>query len=100
MQCPRCGAASDVLSTRPSEHHSTRRRRQCHNGHRFATLEVLPAATSRKTLQEAARAALAAAARWRRDRAIRKDPRPVAEIAREHGLTGARVRQIRSNNHG
>lgn len=96
MRCPRCAAASDVLDTRAGDNFSTRRRRECHNGHRFVTLEVLPAATSSKTLADAARAASAAAARWLRDMRIRRDPRPATEVARDLDLTEARVRQIRS----
>lgn len=40
--CPKCAAASDVLETRKAGY-LIRRRRLCHNGHRFSTLE-LPAA--------------------------------------------------------
>lgn len=96
MKCPRCGAASDVLESRPTPEMATRRRRECHNGHRFRTVEVLPAATNRRDLAAAARAAAAAIARWTRDRLIRTDPRPSTHVARDFGLTEARVRQIRS----
>lgn len=96
MKCPRCGAPSDVVETRPAPHHATRRRRTCFNGHRFVTLEVLPPATNRRDLAAAARAAVAAAQRWLRDARIRRDPRPATVVAREHDLTEARVRQIRA----
>lgn len=36
MKCPECGAESSVLETR-----GTRRRRQCRNGHRWSTDEVV-----------------------------------------------------------
>jgi hypothetical protein len=96
MKCPRCGAASDVLETRPGEHLTTKRRRECFNGHRFLTLEVLPPATNRRDLAAAAQAAMAAARRWTRDLRVRKDPRPSTHVARELGITDARVRQIRA----
>lgn len=35
MKCPHCGAWSEVLETR-----NARRRRQCANGHKFATVEI------------------------------------------------------------
>jgi transcriptional regulator NrdR family protein len=96
MKCPRCGAQSDVLDTRPGPHHTTRRRRECHNDHRFVTLEVLPPATNQRDLAAAARAAMVAAQRWLRDMRIRRDTRPATIVAREHDLTEARVRQIRA----
>lgn len=96
MNCPRCGAQSDVLDTRSGPHHTTRRRRECHNAHRFVTLEVLPPATNRRDLAAAARAAMAAAQRWLRDSRIRRDHRAATVVAREHDITEARVRQIRS----
>ena len=36
MRCPACGAVTFVKETR-----GTRRRRECFNGHRFSTKEVL-----------------------------------------------------------
>jgi transcriptional regulator NrdR family protein len=36
MKCPTCQVWTDVLETRQG-----RRRRQCANGHRFATVEIL-----------------------------------------------------------
>jgi hypothetical protein len=96
VKCPRCGADSEVLATRQDERAFTvRRRRQCFNEHRFYTLEVLPPATSQKTLADAARGAIERINRWRRDRLVLRDPRPSAHVARDLGLTGARVRQIR-----
>lgn len=40
MKCPRCGAQTDVLETRPWEYGTTYRRRVCHNNHRFTTVEI------------------------------------------------------------
>lgn len=95
MICPRCGAPSDVLSTRPGEHHTTRRRRECHHGHRFTTVEALPVAVNRRELAAAARHAARTASRWLRDLSIKADRRSATVVAREHKLTEARVRQIR-----
>lgn len=36
MRCPKCNAWTDVLETR-----SPRRKRQCANGHRFTTMELV-----------------------------------------------------------
>ena len=45
MNCPTCGAWSRVLSTR----RGTLRRRECANGHRFTTREVVvPARTPKE----------------------------------------------------
>lgn len=38
MKCPICNADSSVKETR---NHGTRRRRECFNGHRFTTIEVV-----------------------------------------------------------
>lgn len=41
MNCPRCDAWSNVLDTRARDDgHRTERRRQCANGHVFATVET------------------------------------------------------------
>lgn len=40
MKCPRCGADSSVKETRPFEHGTGYRRRECFNGHRFTTVEI------------------------------------------------------------
>lgn len=97
MKCPRCGAWSNVLDTRDGDHLTLRRRRQCGNGHRFTTLEVLPTALNRRDLAATARAAATAAARWARDLLIRKDKRSATDVARDHQITEARVRQIRAS---
>lgn len=48
MKCPHCNAWTEVLSTRGG----TRRRRECANGHRFTTQEVV---VPERTRKEAAR---------------------------------------------
>jgi transcriptional regulator NrdR family protein len=39
MICPKCGGWSEVLETRKSEF-GMKRRRECANGHKFATFEI------------------------------------------------------------
>ena len=41
MKCPECGAWTDVIETRKSEIYGYKRRRECANGHRFTTQEVI-----------------------------------------------------------
>jgi transcriptional regulator NrdR family protein len=41
MKCPECGTWSEVLETRDSKHFGHTRRRECGNGHRFSTQEVV-----------------------------------------------------------
>lgn len=62
-------------------------------------MEVLPQvvkAAGVGNLQATARATQASAKRWARDQAIAKDKRTATELARVHGITEARVRQIRA----
>lgn len=100
MICPTCGAWSEVSETRSAKQGMIKRRRVCANGHRFSTFEVLPqvvkAAGSGNTASTA-KAAAASAARWARDRSIARDLRPASQVAKDHGITEARVRQIRAS---
>lgn len=41
MKCPECGVWSSVVETRDSSMLGFRRRRECANGHRFTTQEVV-----------------------------------------------------------
>ena len=97
MKCPRCGATSDVAETRPGAHHTTRRRRECHNGHRFTTVEIHGPAFSNVAPRVAqyAQAMSNRITRWMRDMRIAKDPRPSRQVAQELGVNDSRVRQIR-----
>lgn len=90
MKCPTCGAWSTVLETR-----DTRRRRECANKHRFPTVEVVPGVVSAKDFRAYQRGAALRAKNWVRDRRILDDLRGSTAVAREHGITEARVRQIR-----
>lgn len=91
MKCPTCGAWSSVLATR-----GTTRRRECANGHRFSTLEVPPGVVSQKDYRAFRRGAALRARNWTRDRYIVADPRGSTTLARDLGITEARVRQIRA----
>lgn len=91
MKCPHCGAWTNVLDTR-----ATRRRRECANGHRFATVEVVPSVVNAKDYRAHLRGAALRAKNWVRDRRVADDPRGSTAIARELGLSEARVRQIRA----
>lgn len=99
MNCPTCGAWSEVTDTRAAPNDMIRRRRACANGHKFATFEVLPQVVRAAAGNAAAtaRASKASAARWARDRAIARDTRPATQVAADHGITEARVRQIRAS---
>jgi hypothetical protein len=82
MKCPKCGVWSSVLATRGAA-----RRRQCGNGHRFNTTEtVTGVAHGGRHVQH-----------WARNQAIRTSARSNSELAREHGISEARVRQIRNS---
>lgn len=99
MICPRCGAESQVTETREASMGTFRRRRQCFNGHRFTTFEVYEQTIKAAGLRDMAatwRKAKASAKMWWRDRAIIMDARSTGAVAAEHGITGARVRQIRA----
>lgn len=41
MKCPECGVWTVVKDVRPSDTYDYRRRRECANGHRFTTQEVV-----------------------------------------------------------
>lgn len=41
MNCPRCGAWTEVLETRTKQDNTKRRRYQCANLHRFTTIELI-----------------------------------------------------------
>lgn len=79
MNCPKCGAWSRVLDTR-----GPRRRRECANEHRFATVEHVSGQTGNHVQK------------WTRNQAVRADKRGNSELARIHGVSEARIRQIRS----
>ncbi len=98
MRCPTCGAWSEVKETRLNEA-STRRRRACANNHRFNTYEVLPSMlASTRDRQSATRKVKAAVERFKRNTLIVKallSGSTVTEVAKVHGLTEARIRQVR-----
>lgn len=96
MNCPTCGAWSEVLDTRATAStDTTRRRRQCANGHRFATVEVYAQMVNAGAVSRALAAIARARALWSRNQRILADERTAAEIAEEHGLSVKAVHSIR-----
>lgn len=78
MKCPHCAAWSSVLDTRGKS-----RRRECANGHRFRTVETVTGLPGNRVQK------------WARNQAIRADARGNSELARVHGVSEARIREIR-----
>lgn len=99
MNCPICGAPSDVLGfQRLEQEHRTDYARVCDRGHKFQTSEVhAPQLADRRELECAVRNITRRIARFKRDLAIAEDERPARVVAAEHGLTDTRVRQIRAS---
>lgn len=95
MKCPVCGAWSNVLATRTGPDEWLRRRRECANGHRFGTLEVLPTVVHKGTAAATTRAMSKRRELWKRDEAIRSDNRLQREIAADYGLTRHQVGKIK-----
>lgn len=98
MMCPFCGSDSKVKLSLPHPLElSTELHRTCSRGHNFLTYEVHP--TQLADLREmrcAVRNIRRRISHWHRDEAIRRDKRPIRQIADEYNLTDARVRQIRA----
>lgn len=78
MKCPHCGVHTYVLASR-----GTRRRRECANGHRFNTAETVLGLDGKRVQK------------WTRNKAICADLRSHSELARVHGVSEARIREIR-----
>lgn len=76
MKCPLCGTWSAVIDSR-----IPMRRRECANGHRFTTEEILNDRTMRLNL---------------RDEQILADERPQRLIAADHGLSINQVSAIKN----
>lgn len=98
MKCPECGAWSEVKESREGEALTFRRRRLCANGHLFTTYEVHPQTkkAAQRDLLATARRIEARVKRWARDQQLIRSARSADDLAREHNLTAARVRQIRA----
>lgn len=96
MKCQKCGADSLVLATRAYEDVFLRRRRECFNGHVFHTYEVYAANLDRRTLSVTRRGVRARAMQNRKKLRVLMNPDMTATaLAKELGITEARVRQIR-----
>ena len=99
MRCSTCGAPSDVLGfDRLDDEYRMDYFRVCERGHKFTTSEVhLSQLADKRELSCATRNIVRRVARYERDIAIAQDPRPARVVAEQHGLTDARVRQIRAS---
>lgn len=96
MKCPRCGAPSEVRETRDASLFTTRRRRECLNGHRFTTVEMHQAAacSAKQRLAALAQTIQRRAAQWQRDRAIALQlHRGWRALADQYGLTKGAIYQ-------
>jgi transcriptional regulator NrdR family protein len=96
MKCPTCAAWSEVLDTRNGPHETTKRRRECGNGHRFYTFEMLAPARNPGTMQRAILAVQSRRARWVRNQAIQRNPGDLtrSELALQTGLTVSMIKDI------
>jgi hypothetical protein len=97
MRCPTCGAESRPLAKQRNPlQHTVWIHRVCDRDHPFETMEVHPTQLADKRELECAVRNINRRIRlYERDIAIAADPRPTAEVAAEHDITEARVRQIR-----
>jgi hypothetical protein len=98
MKCPTCAANSVVLRYEQKEEHAAEHHRLCDNGHFFKTLEVYPTMVAdARELRCAINNIERRITRYHRDVGIAADPRSTTAVAADHGLTDARVRQIRAS---
>lgn len=96
VKCPKCGAPTEVLETRPYMGVFSRRTRLCFNEHKTSTYEVPASALDRRQLPVIKRGIKTREeARRRRLTVIRSPGVPASELASKLGITEARVRQIR-----
>lgn len=96
MKCPKCGEMGKASETRLTHGVFLRRARECPNGHRFTTYEVHAGNLDRRTLLATKRGISASTLAWQRREAVRSHTGSTSAVARELGITEARVRQIRA----
>ena len=95
MRCNKCAAESEVLETRKSAPW-VRRTRLCFNCHKFVTYEVYTGNIDRGTRDATVRGLqMVSLANQRRLRVKNGAAKTASQLARELGITEARVRQIR-----
>jgi transcriptional regulator NrdR family protein len=93
VKCSVCAAWTTVKETRETDRgHTLRRTRDCANGHRFQTYEVLPPIyrNDAKRVRQVVHAAEARGLRFRRDKEIVRDVLSGAknvDAAAKHGVT-------------
>lgn len=85
MKCPHCGVWSSVLETR-----GAKRRRECANGHRFATVEAVVNDVAYRNKQIVAELRAGATQTEVARRYGLKAPSEVSRIAKRAGLTDNR----------
>lgn len=105
MKCVQCGAWTEVLETRKADRgYTMRRMRECANGHRFPTFEVLGPVYRRDppTVRQTTVAAEVRAVTWKRDTEMARAARTEthAAVAGRYGLSRQAVtRAIRRVRH-
>lgn len=98
MRCPFCDAAAQ-LDGQPVAQPArvVWRVYVCAEGHHFSTAETHPKLLAdRRERSSALRRIDTAVALYKRNAAIRADPRPTRAVAAEYGITPTRVRQLRA----
>lgn len=106
MKCPKCGTSdSSVKETRLwMDGTMYQRRRECFNGHRFATFEVSErlAQTIKKYAEPSAAAVKKVSAYWKRDARIARDVVNgllIKEAADKYGICAPNVSRIVKRHH-
>ena len=95
MRCNKCAAESEVLETRKSAPW-VRRTRLCFNGHKFVTHEVYTGNIDRGTRDATVRGLqMMSLANQRKIRVKNGAAKTATQLAKELGVTEARVRQMR-----
>lgn len=98
MRCPTCDSWTSVLETREGDHGTTKRRRECANGHRFSSVEIsaVTYSRSRAAIMRSMATIKARVDRWKREAVIARDPRPAKVVAQEVGLHFSSVSKIKA----
>ena len=98
MRCSKCLAPSDVVDTRQVNGIFVRRRRECHNGHRFTTYEVCSRCLNAREVHRALLAAQRSAKLYAKQRAALKQPGvPASVLAKKLGVNVATIYRWRKS---
>lgn len=94
--CPACGQRTLALDTRVWKQVFLKRRRRCERGHVATTVEVFAGNLDRRTIDATVRGIEAHRQAQNRRAAVADSPHVSASaLARQLGVTEARVRQLR-----